>query len=114
MTGLIAFQYWTILFFMVGLCCTRKVISRYALGAITFAISRYFIRYVVFFLEGSGGDHSVSQTIGSDFVSVVINTLVIAVLLSETATGTKCWRLWKIEKRKRRRGQQQITEEVIE
>lgn len=107
LTGLIAIQYWIILVLMAGLFCSRKSIGRWVIGALVVAISRFFIRAVIFQLEGGpdGLDHTLSSAIGNEWLIVGINIGVLWVLFSEMITGTKCWRIYKIKKHKRHRGQ---------
>jgi hypothetical protein len=102
MSAIFALQYWIILFLLCGLAATRRYVSRYVISAIAFAIARYFLRAVIFQMEGTG-DHTFSTAIATDWLILGINFVVIGVLFYEMVTGTKCWRVWKLEKRKRHR-----------
>jgi hypothetical protein len=112
MTGIFAIQYWLILFLMVGLGCTRRYISRGAWAVVTAAIARVFVRSVIFFVEGEG-DHSFSSAVGNDYFILAVNLIVMGVLFSEMVTGTKCWRLYRLEKRREKRRRMEYLKQTL-
>lgn len=85
MTGLFAFQYWTIFFLMVGLCCKRPFVSRLAFSAVTLAIGRFFVRSVTNWLWGP--DNAFGSIIGSDPAILMVNFGVLVILMIELVTG---------------------------
>jgi hypothetical protein len=112
MTGIFAIQYWLILFLMVGLGCTRRYISRGAWAVITIAIARVFVRSVIFFVEGDGS-HDFSSTLGNDYFILAVNLIVMGVLLAEMVTGAKCWRIYKLEKRREKRRRRESLKQAL-
>lgn len=110
MTNIFALQYWIIFFLMVGLLVNRPHVTRYAWGAVTFAIGRFFFRSAVIWISGDSPTNVVGNIIGNEWLILPINTIVIGVLLSEMVTGTKCWRLYKIERRRNRRSRERVVE----